>query len=72
MLDNRHEFGPAGETLKLLKPCSKGGKMNCWEALYMQLHRKLNMLISEQQVTEFNPLYELAYTPCDLQPHSCR
>ena len=63
--------GPAEETLKLLKPCSKGGKMNCWEALYRQLHRKLNILISEQQVTEFNPLYELAYTPRDLQPHSC-
>ena len=70
ILDNRHEFGPAEETLKLLKPCSKSGKMNCWETLYMQLHRKLNILISEQQVTEFSPLYELAYTPRDLQPHS--
>ena len=44
--------------------------MNCWEALYMQLHRKLNILISEQQVTESNPLYELAYTLRDLQTHS--
>jgi hypothetical protein len=70
ILDNWHEFGPAEETLKLLKPCSKGEKMNCWETLYMQLHRKLNILISEQQVTECNSLYELAYTPRDLQPHS--
>jgi len=33
--------------------------MNCWEALYMHLHRKLNILISEQHVTEFNPLFFL-------------
>ena len=70
ILDYRHEFGPAEETLKLLKPCSKGEIMNCWETLYKQLHRKLNILISEQQVTEFNALYGLAYTPRDLQPHS--
>jgi hypothetical protein len=29
ILDNRHEFGPAEETLKLLKPCSKGNRMDC-------------------------------------------
>jgi hypothetical protein len=27
ILDNRHEFGSAEETLKLLKPCRKGMKM---------------------------------------------
>ena len=26
ILDNRHEFGPAEESLKLLKPCTKGTK----------------------------------------------
>jgi hypothetical protein len=30
ILDNRHEFGPAEEKLKLLKPCSKGSRMDCW------------------------------------------
>jgi hypothetical protein len=29
ILHNKHEFGPAEETLKLLKPCNKGTKMNC-------------------------------------------
>src|SRR5215475_6551337 len=35
VLNNRHEFGPAEETLKILKPCTRGAKMNCWEAMYM-------------------------------------
>ena len=33
ILHNRHQYGPADETLKLLKPCNKGTKMNCWECL---------------------------------------
>ena len=40
ILHNRHEFGLAKETLKLLKPCNRGTKMNCWEALYMNMHYK--------------------------------
>ena len=38
ILDNRHEFGPAEETLKPLKPCTKGTRMNCWEVLFMDMH----------------------------------
>ena len=38
ILHNRHEFGPVEETLKLLKPCTKGTKMNCWVALYRVFH----------------------------------
>jgi len=66
ILDNRHEFGPAEETLKLFKPCTKGTRMNCWEALFMHMHYKHNILISEQQVTDNNPLFELAHVPYDL------
>ena len=33
VLINRHEYGTAEETLELLKPCNKGTRMNCWEAL---------------------------------------
>jgi len=47
ILHNRHEFGPAEETLKLLKPCTKGTKMNCWEALYMNMHYKQGLLIPQ-------------------------
>jgi len=69
ILHNRHQFGPADETLKLLKPCNKGIKMNCWEALYMNMHYKHGLLISEQ-VTDTNPLFDLATVPRDLQATS--
>jgi hypothetical protein len=36
ILNNRHEYGTAEETLELLKPCNKGTRMKCWEAFYMQ------------------------------------
>jgi hypothetical protein len=67
ILNNRHDFGPKEETLKLLKPCTKGTRMNCWEALFIHIHHRHNILISEQQVTDTNPLFELAYIPRDLQ-----
>jgi len=35
ILNNRHEYGTAAETLELLKPCHKGTRMNCWETFYM-------------------------------------
>jgi hypothetical protein len=66
ILDNRHEFGPAEETLKLLKLHTKGTRINCWEALFMHTHYKHNILISEQQVTFTNPLFKLARIPRDL------
>jgi hypothetical protein len=66
ILDNRHEFGPAEETLKLLKPCSKGSRMDCWESLFIHLRHKHNIMIAEQQANDANPLFELASTPRDL------
>ena len=33
ILHKRHEYGPAKETLQLLRPCSKGSQMNSWEAM---------------------------------------
>ena len=35
ILNDRHDFGPTEETLKLVKPCMKGTRMNCWEALFI-------------------------------------
>ena len=69
ILDNRHEFGLAEETLKLLKPCTKGMRMNCWEVLFMHIHCKYNILNWEEQVTDTNPLFDLARIPRDLQCH---
>jgi len=60
IINNRHEYGTAEETLELLKPCNEGTKMNCWEALYMQAFYQRNILIEEQKVSDINPLYELA------------
>jgi len=37
ILNNKHDFGTAEETLKLLKSCHKGSRINCWETFYMQL-----------------------------------
>ena len=70
ILQNRHKIDPADETLKLLKPCNIGTKMNCWEALYIHMHYKQGILIPEQLVTGTNPLFDLATIPRDLQATS--
>jgi hypothetical protein len=70
ILHNSHQYGPADKTLKLLKPCNKGTKMNCWEVLCMNMLYKQGLLISEQQVTDTDLLYDLATIPRDLQATS--
>jgi hypothetical protein len=60
ILQNRHEYGPAADTLPLLKACQRGTHMNCWEALYIQTHHQQKLLISEQLINDTNPLFELA------------
>ena len=68
ILNNRREYGTAAETLQPLKPCHKGTRMNCWEAFYVQTFHQHSILISEQQVNDTNPLYELAnMLPIPLQ-----
>ena len=62
ILQNRHEYGTIADTLQLLKKCQKGTRMNCWEALYIQIFHQHNLLITEQQVNDSNLLYELANT----------
>jgi len=44
--------------------------MNCWEALYMNILYILGLLISKKQVTDNNPLFDLATVPRDLQATS--
>jgi len=67
ILNNKHEYGRANEMLKLLKSCNKGLKMNCWESFYIQIYRQCNRLITEQLTGDYNPLYEQACFPRDLQ-----
>ena len=62
ILQNRHEYGTIADILQLLKTCQKGTRMNCWEALYMQVFHQHKELITEQQVSDTNPLYELVNT----------
>jgi len=66
ILDNRHRFDPAEETLKLIKPCTKGNRMNCCESFFNHIHHKHDILIGEQQVIDVNPFFELASIPRDL------
>ena len=60
ILNNRHQYGTAEETLELLKPCNKGTKINGWDALYMQAFYQGNILIEEQKVNDIIRLFELA------------
>ena len=69
ILQNRHEYGTTKDTLQLLKTCRKSTHMNCWETLYVQIFHQHKILITEQQIGDINPLYELANTtgiiPCN-------
>jgi len=38
-------------------------KINHWENMYIQIYRQQDQLITEQQINELNPLYELAHLP---------
>ena len=55
ILQNRHEYGPAIETLQLIKACTKGTRMSCWENLYMQTFHNHGTMITEQQIGDLNP-----------------
>jgi len=57
IIQNKHEFGPAETTLKLLKQCNKGSPMNCCEQKYIQKYHRSGNLIMEEQTYENTPLY---------------
>ena len=59
ILNNNHEYGPAKDTVQILKKCDKGIRMNCWEAMLIQTYYHKGTLVTEQQVNEHNPLFEL-------------
>ena len=64
ILNNNHEYGTANNTVQILKKCDKGIRMNCWESLFIQTYHQEGTLITEQQVNEHNPLFELVnYKP---------
>jgi hypothetical protein len=59
ILNNRHEYGNASNTVRLLKECDKGTHMNSREAMFIQAHHQEGTLNTEQQLTEHNPLFDL-------------
>jgi hypothetical protein len=62
ILNNRHEYGSTENTMQMLKPCRKGTRMNTWENFYIEQFHGQNKLVTEQQVNEINPLFEMAIT----------
>ena len=54
ILNNRHEYGPLDETMQMIKTCTKGSYMNCWEIMYIQEYHQKSSLITEQQPMEHN------------------
>jgi hypothetical protein len=40
ILHNRHAYGPAETTLRLLKQFPKGTKMDIWESMYIHAYKK--------------------------------
>jgi len=62
ILQNIQEYGTIADTLQLMKTCQKGARMNCWEALYMQVFHQHKVLITEQKFSETIPIYELVNT----------
>ena len=63
ILDNRHEYGTAQDTLRLIQPCRKGQRMNSCENVYIQMYQQQGKLITEQEVHGHSPLYDLALPP---------
>jgi len=72
ILQNSHEYRTTKDTLQLLKTCRKSTRMNYWETLYMHIFHQHKILITEEQIGDINPLYELANTtgilPCNPKP----
>ena len=63
ILNNRHEYGTADNTLRLIRPCMKSSRMNQWENLYIQIYRQYGQLIDEQQTHDTNQLFNHALPP---------
>jgi hypothetical protein len=59
ILNNKHEYDTIQSTMKLLKICKMGWRMNALENFYMQKQQQNYTLIQEQSSGEDNPLFRL-------------
>ena len=64
--NNNRECGSIDETIESLKTWTKGSKMNCF--LYKSTDSR-SILIEEQKVDDFNPIYTLANVTGRHQDH---
>jgi len=60
ILRNQHEYGTITDTMTLLKPIHKTSLLTPYEQLFIQTYRYNGPLITEQNRSEQNPLFQLA------------
>jgi hypothetical protein len=53
--------GPMHNTMELLKQINKTKFLIPYEQLYIQSHHHHKQLIPEQNIGEYNPMYQLVY-----------
>jgi phosphoribulokinase len=56
ILSNKHEYSPINNTMTLLKHINKTSVLLPYEQLYIQSYHQHKQLISEQYVSEHNPM----------------
>jgi hypothetical protein len=59
ILNNRHEYGPAQNTVQLIQQCGKNNMLTYWENYYIQNYSNNKELINEQSKLDYNILYDL-------------
>ena len=68
ILQNRHEYGPMNETMRLLKQVNKTTSLIPYERLYIQTLHQAGKLISEQFPGDPNPLFQAVINPRTTPP----
>jgi hypothetical protein len=59
-LNNKHEYVPALNMIRLIQQCNKNRHLNHWENIHIQDYNKNGKLIQEQRTHNHNILYDLA------------
>ena len=63
ILQNRHEYGPMNETMRLLKQVNKTTTLIPYERLYIQTLHQAGKLIPERYPGDPNPLFQAVNVP---------
>jgi len=63
ILNNQHAYGPMEKTMTLLKPVKNASLLTPYEQFFIQAFHKSEMLVSEQNPGEPNPLLQMAINP---------